>query len=492
MSETAATKTTASRITTVGRVYPIIALFVAQILCLVLLFQFQIDSLTAIRAYVGGEGEWAKAQKDAVRSLEHYAISHDEADYLAYRRQIQVTVGDRRARIELQKENPDIAVVRAGFVQGRNHPDDLESMIRFFRRSQHIGYMARVIGHWTAGDSMITELNEVAEAVHEEIATGPNNSEAVRSSLIRLDDITRQVTVEENLFSSTLAEASRWGNDFTRNLTYAIALLFLALGIGLSWQIVIRMRRTENALFEARDELVRKEKLAMLGQVAGSVGHELRNPLGVMSNAVYFLQTVLMEGDDSVKEYLGIIRDEISRSEHIVGELLAAVRTRSPNVAPHAVAELVGQVLRKCVVPDAVTVTLDIPETIPPLRVDALQMQQALGNLISNGVEAMPEGGALTIRAYENRQDSTVCLSVRDSGSGMTPEVMANLFQPLFTTKARGIGLGLVVVKNLTQANGGSIGVESVPGNGSRFFVTLPSEADDRIVTVHEIVGKES
>ena len=238
MSETTATKTTASRITTVGRVYLIITLFVALILCLVLLFQFQIDALTAIRAYVGGEGLYAKAQKDAVHSLEHYAITHEEADYLAYRRQIQVPLGDRRARIELQKENPDIGVVRAGFAQGRNHPDDLESMVRFFRRFQHLGYMARVIEHWTASDSMIAELNEVAEALHEEIATGRNNPEAVRSALVRLNDLNRQVTVEEDLFSSTLAEASRWGNDVTRNLTYAIALLFVALGIGLSWQII--------------------------------------------------------------------------------------------------------------------------------------------------------------------------------------------------------------------------------------------------------------
>jgi signal transduction histidine kinase len=223
-----------------------------------------------------------------------------------------------------------------------------------------------------------------------------------------------------------------------------------------------------------QDELVRKEKLAMLGQVAGSVGNELRNPLGVMSNAVYFLQTVLEGSDESVKEYLGIILAEITRSEHIVDELLAAVRTPPPDVATHGVAELVGQILRQCVVPDAVTVTLDIPETISPFKVDAQQMQQVLRNLISNGVEAMPEGGTLLIRAVENRQEGTVRLSVQDSGSGMPPEVLAKLFQPLFTTKARGIGLGLVVAKNLIQVNGGSMKVESEVGKGSVFSVTLP------------------
>jgi signal transduction histidine kinase len=229
-------------------------------------------------------------------------------------------------------------------------------------------------------------------------------------------------------------------------------------------------------LQETQEELVRKEKLAMLGQVAGSVGHELRNPLGVMSNAVYFLQTVLEGRDERVKEYLGIILAEINRSEHIVDELLAAVRIRPPDAATHGVAELVCLVLRQCVVPGAVTVTLEIPETIPPLRVDALQIQQVLKNLISNGVEAMPEGGTLVIRALENRQDGTVCLSMQDSGSGMPPEVLARLFQPLFTTKARGIGLGLVVVKNLTEANGGHIEVQSEPGLGTTFSIILPGD----------------
>ena len=102
-------------------------------------------------------------------------------------------------------------------------------------------------------------------------------------------------------------------------------------------------------------------------------------------------------------------------------------------------------------------------------------MSQVFRNLISNGMEAMPEGGALEIRAVENKQDDTVSVSVRDSGSGIEPEVMTKLFQPLFTTKARGIGLGLVVVRNLILANGGAIAVQSTAKKGSVFTVTLPS-----------------
>lgn len=244
---------TVSRISTVNRVYLIIALFSVIILCLALLIQVQMDALTAIRAYVGGEGLWAKAQKDAVRSLEHYAVSHDESDFQNYLRLIQVPLGDSRARLELQKEAPDLAIALEGFLQGRNHPDDLESAVRFFRRFQHSDYMSQVIEHWTTGDRMIAELNGVADALHEEIISGHRKPEAILSLLAELDTINRQVTREEDLFSSTLAEASRWANDVSRKLTYAIAFLFVVLGVVLSLPIITRIHTTENALLESEE-----------------------------------------------------------------------------------------------------------------------------------------------------------------------------------------------------------------------------------------------
>ncbi|MEN6585272.1 MAG: PAS domain S-box protein [Sulfuricella sp.] len=236
-----------------------------------------------------------------------------------------------------------------------------------------------------------------------------------------------------------------------------------------------KVRERTQQLLTAQEDLVRKEKLAVLGQVAGSVGHELRNPLGVMNNAVYFLQTVLSDGDDTVKEYLAMIKEEITGAERIVSDLLDSVRTKPPQPEAVGVAELIGQVLRSLSVPATVAVQLDIPATLPPLQVDPLQVQQVFRNLINNGIDAMAQGGTLEIRATEADEGKAIAVSVRDTGCGIVPAQMARLFQPLFTTKARGIGLGLVVVKNLTEANGGRIEVRSEPGKGTVFSVTLPS-----------------
>ena len=243
----------------------------------------------------------------------------------------------------------------------------------------------------------------------------------------------------------------------------------------LNEDLELKVRQRTQQLLEAQEDLVRKEKLAVLGQVAGSVGHELRNPLGVMSNAVYFLQAVLSDADDNVKEYLDIIKSEIAVSERMASDLMDAVFTRPPHPEAVGVAELIGRILRKRAMPPSVSVKLEIPGMLPLLWVDAMQMDQLFDNLVSNGVEAMPEGGVLEIRAVGNKPEGTVTVSVRDTGIGMTPEQMGKLFQPLFTTKARGIGLGLVVAKNLAEANGGRVEVQSEAGKGSVFFVTLPA-----------------
>ena len=254
------------------------------------------------------------------------------------------------------------------------------------------------------------------------------------------------------------------------------------------------LRARTSELLDAQEELVRKEKLAILGQLSGSVGHELRNPLGVMSNAVYFLNMVLSDADATTKEYLGIIKHEIDNSLRIISDLLDFARTRPPQRLSVTAEELVRQSLERCIIPDNITVTVDIPEELPRLNVDPPQMGQVLMNFIINGVQAMPNGGALDVAvrllsSVEDRPSASpgqdkggvplqaaadsVAISVADSGEGIAAENRKKLFQPLFTTKAKGIGLGLVVCKNLVEANGGRIGVESEPGRGTTFTVTL-------------------
>jgi signal transduction histidine kinase len=227
-------------------------------------------------------------------------------------------------------------------------------------------------------------------------------------------------------------------------------------------------------LVEAQEEVVRNEKLAVLGQLASSVGHELRNPLAVINNAVYYLKTIMPDADAAVRTYLDIIKNEVAASERIVSDLLDFSRSRMPQAMSVTVGELITRSMEKCAVPDNIEVRLDIPESLSPAAADLQQMAQVFQNLITNAAQAMPDGGVLTISADEDGYAGELRICVADTGRGITAENMGKLFQPLFTTKAKGMGLGLVVSKKLTEANMGRIRVDSGPGKGTKFMVVLP------------------
>jgi signal transduction histidine kinase len=242
-------------------------------------------------------------------------------------------------------------------------------------------------------------------------------------------------------------------------------------------RVKVRTSELQTALGELRETqetLVRKEKLAMLGLLAGGVGHELRNPLGVMTNAIYYLGAVLKEAPAEIAEYLGILRTQISLAEKIVGDLLDFARIKPPQFEIVSVSQVVDEQLARVGSLDGVTVKHDYPSDLPRIRVDRVQIGQVVLNLITNALQAMNGNATLTFRG-RRAADGFVRLDVIDTGVGIPPGQMGKLFEPLFTTKARGIGLGLAVSRSLIQANGGAISAESIPGAGTTMSVSLPT-----------------
>ncbi len=228
---------------------------------------------------------------------------------------------------------------------------------------------------------------------------------------------------------------------------------------------------TMQQLHDAQDSLVRREKLAMLGQLASGVGHELRNPLGVMTNALYYLKVVLASSPQNVLEYLDILQQQITLSEKIVGDLLDFARLRQPQREPASVAQVAHAQVARLGVTTGVRLDVHIPSDLPAVLVDQVQLGQIILNLLTNAVQAIDGAGNVTVRAEV--AGDRVHLDVTDTGPGVPPENLEKIFEPLFTTKARGIGLGLAVSRSLARANGGEITLSSPPGKGATFRLTL-------------------
>lgn len=226
------------------------------------------------------------------------------------------------------------------------------------------------------------------------------------------------------------------------------------------------------ALSDAEAQLVRKEKLAVLGQLAGSVGHELRNPLGVMSNAVYYLEMVQPAAPDDIREYHGILRAQVALAERIIGDLLDFSRVRPPQRETVTVLRLFDEQVSRLPLPPGVRLVRQPLEDDLAVSVDPVQIGQVLYNLLLNAVQAMDGGGVLTLSA--RRGGGLVHLEVADTGPGIPAGFEQKIFEALFTTKARGVGLGLAVSRGLAEANGGRLDVASRAGAGATFTLTLP------------------
>ncbi|MBN1315721.1 MAG: PAS domain S-box protein [Anaerolineales bacterium] len=236
-------------------------------------------------------------------------------------------------------------------------------------------------------------------------------------------------------------------------------------------------------LEKAQEELVRREKLGILGQLAGGLAHELRNPLGAIKNAVYFINLTMEPPNASIKDMLGIINKEIDTSERIIHSLLDFARTREPEFQPVNVNEMVEIALSRIPIPTEpkIELVLQLDKSAPPTLADPEQLVQILGNLLLNAVQAMPDGGALVIEtSYESMiEDNSIwpiSISISDTGVGIPNENLSKVFDPLFSTKARGIGLGLALVKTLLEGHDGTVEVQSdgIPGQGACFTIRLP------------------
>lgn len=227
---------------------------------------------------------------------------------------------------------------------------------------------------------------------------------------------------------------------------------------------------TQLKLLEAR--LVKSERFAAIGELAGMVGHDLRNPLTSIKNAAYYLKKKGTSCSEAkYKTMLEIIDGSIDHSNKIINDLLDYSKEIQLELEERTPRLLLAESLMIVGVPDKVKL-IDKTNDEPKMMVDTTKIVRCFVNLIKNAIDAMPEGGTLEVQSVQ--EGGNVGFVFKDTGIGMSEEIMAKLFSPLFTTKAQGTGFGLAICKRVVEAHGGTIIVQSSSGKGTRFIVTLP------------------
>jgi signal transduction histidine kinase len=244
-------------------------------------------------------------------------------------------------------------------------------------------------------------------------------------------------------------------------------------------QMASELNARELALKQAQGQLIQSEKMAAFGQLGAGIAHEIKNPLAGIQGIVQLTARGL-HGDDPLLEALRTVEKETKRCRGIVDSLLKFARQEKIQLEPTVLAQVVRDteiIVRHEMSLRGVTLTTEIPEDLPAVQASANQLQQVLMNLLINAEQAMESrgSGAVHVKAF-GRDDGMVELQVADDGPGMPPHVQARIFEPFFTTKptGKGTGLGLSVTFGIIRDHGGTIRVESAPGQGTTFFIRLP------------------
>ena len=325
------------------------------------------------------------------------------------------------------------------------HPDDHARLIEEYRKEYSEENFPLVYE--------IKGINKKGEIRPFEISVGPYKK---KGRVIGIEVLHRDIT-ERKEMEKKLQEYAEKLQEYTEHL-----------------EDMVKERTKE--LRESQERLIKAERLAAIGQLATMVGHDLRNPLSAIQNACYYVKMKFgATKDEKLKKMFQVVGKEINHANNIVKDLLDFSRVKKPELKKVELISSIQDALTKLEFPENIAITTNYSEA-PTIEADPDQMRRIFQNIALNGIQAMSNGGELTVSTRKN--GGLVEVSFTDTGVGIPAENIDKLFTPLFTTKAEGVGLGLAICKNLVESHNGRIEVKSKVDKGSTFTVKLPIHQD--------------
>ena len=269
-----------------------------------------------------------------------------------------------------------------------------------------------------------------------------------------------------------------FGPDADQRLENPVERLIVLLAWAFCcYGIQVLFEKQKRAEAEATEFAVRQERLRTAGRMAAEIAHQIKNPLGIITNAAFSLQRAVHEGETAVDEQILIIREEVEHADQIITELMGYAQLAEGRVERLEVADEVDNAILEVFPPAAkyrVEIVKAFQPSLPALLMQKRHLSSVLVNLLQNAREAMNGVGKIEISAKYGVNDSVV-ISIADNGPGIAPDKIDKIFEAHFTTRAKGTGLGLAIVKHNTEIYGGAVGVQSELGKGTRFTLEFPA-----------------
>lgn len=427
---------------------------------------YSLEIMSAVRAYIHGESNYSKGEKDATLSLISYIQTNEPKYWNDYIKHIQIPQGDSLARGELLGEDNE-EIARKGFLQGHNHTEDIAGMIWLFRTFKNMPMMAGPIGIWEKGDSLIWGKHKLAIAIKAAIENGTIN-DTRNYFLNALQQNSNELTGKEMEFSESLGATARKIRDYLFYTNTFIILLLLGSVTFYVLKMVKQLKAHNLELTHVNEELDR---------IAYGVSHDLRAPINSMLGLVNLAKGE--KNSEMTNTYLGMIKDSLRNQERFIKEMIA-ISKENKKVIKREIVDLgflIDQVINLHKhMSGAEEIAFSKYVAVHRVFSDSHRLEIILNNLVSNAIKYHDQAKSNKEIAIKTRSvNDKICIDVVDNGMGIESKDKSRIFEMYYMSQDRGkgSGLGLFIVKEALSKIGGEIEVESTKGKGSTFTVIL-------------------
>lgn len=442
---------------------------------LVAINYFTIKTTSSIRAYVAGESLYSKGQKDASRNLMLYVISQEDVYYQQFLQHIHVPLGDSIARANLTMGG-STEKIRRGFIDGNNHPDDVDNMIWLFRNFENISFMARAIQIWKEADGLIAQLFDTGQEAREHISGGTLTPIRQDHYLREINQISQKLTVQELAFSAHLGVAARRMSD----ILFAVNVLVILLIVGSATFLISIIIK---ALEDSREELRIKNKgledsNKKLDSFIYASSHDLKSPINNLEGLLNIL-SIRSETADSeeamLRSKMKASIDKLKSTISNIENLIRFDRTEHDDIDRVSFQHMLEQIMEEnemSFLTDSTEIQTDFQ--VKSIVYSKLSLKSIVYNLVSNAIKYQSPQRKLQLRVSTFEDNNRTVLEVSDNGLGIDLEKYGDKLFGMFKRfhhHNTGSGLGLYAVKEIVERNNGKIFIESQVEKGSTFRI---------------------
>lgn len=437
---------------------------------------YTVRVLSAARAYINGESQYSKGQKDASAHLTNYIYLENEADYSFFEKAINVPIGDRIARITLSSNNSNYELAKAGFLQGKNHPKDIDDMIWLFKRFQHLAMFEKAIRIWTDGDAMVNDLGRLGLQAHQKVTGGKISAAEKRSLILAISNNSVQMTIKEQSFSATLGIICLTINVYIFTANVLIILVIVSSSLSYAGIMIRNLANSKKTIIEQNDNL--QVINAGLDKFVFNVTHDLRSPLASLVGLIDLIdeETNL----EQIKAYTLMMKDSLEKQDRFINEMLTFIKSKHTGLLKEecSLEAIVDNVITQNNYRNNGKVVRFYKEIeVDNVKSDALKLQVILNNLVSNAIKySDSKKSEQWVKVKTYRSGAYTAIEVEDNGLGIRQKDQERIFDKFYLSgdNKRSSGIGLYLVKDAVTQMNGKIEVRSEPGVSSMFKVCIP------------------